>query len=140
MNEFNEFGEGLLASLILISIEFLIFVFEKVNDVLPSITAILPKSDASNQFLLNFSALIGVFILLTIIQSLFVGVAKSKPFGFGFLFGDGIFLFVFYIYVLNVIPSVVYGMAISFLIVLACLIIRLHREKTPRYDQWNRYP
>jgi len=133
----KEFGLGLGEGVALITIEFLIFVFEKVNESMPTIIASMPKSEASNQIFFNFSTLIGVFILVTIIQSLLIGALKSIPFVFGYLFGVGIFLFAFIFYVLNLIPSVVYGMAVSFLIVIACLIFRLHLKKPKYNDPWN---
>jgi hypothetical protein len=133
---FKQFGYGISAATFLITIEFCIFVLSSVKDLLPTITNSLPASSTTPTLYSNFSTLIGIFILIGIIQSLIVGIFGSKPFIFGFLLVVGIFLYVFYVYVLDLIPSVVYGMTTSFLIVLSCLIFRLYFEK-PRYDDYR---
>ncbi|MGA2913141.1 MAG: hypothetical protein ABSE07_06465 [Methanoregula sp.] len=136
-NEIVQFRNGASLAGVVITIEFLIFVFEQINNLMPSISANLPKSSTYSQYSLNFSWFIGLFILITIIQSILVGFTGTKGFIAGFLLVEGIYLVLFIMFVLNVIPSVVYGMAISFLIVLACLIIRLHLEAHQRNSPWD---
>lgn len=135
-NDFMLFGEGISAACILLAVEFLIFVYESVMKLLPTISENLHTTSSSNQILSNFSGFIALFLIVVIVQNFLIGFFARKSFVFGFLIGNGVFLVPLYIYVRDIIPSVVYGMAIAFLIVLGCLIIRLHLEK-PKYNPWE---
>jgi CBS domain containing-hemolysin-like protein len=134
MNEVEQFFAGLGSVGTVVALEFGAFLYNTVFNLLPTI----PQNSATNNSIMaNLSLFAGLFILLNLAQSFIVGSFAPKPYVIGFLLGDGVFVYAFYIYVMNLIPSVVWGMAVSFLIVIGCFILRLHFEKPQRYDPWN---
>lgn len=129
---FKQFGYGLASVSTLFVIEFAVFVYDIVSKALTEAVKTLPQSGTTNSYLINFSSYIALFIIIGIVQSLLVGLMASKPYIFGFLVGDAIITFILWSYLWDIIPSVVIGMASGFLIVIGCLIFRLHFEK-PNY-------
>jgi hypothetical protein len=135
----KQFGAGISSAISLLIIEIAIFMYDIVSKAMSGVVQTFPQSATTNPYLINFSSFIAFFVILGIVQSLIVGVAGSKPYVFGFLLGDAIILFPLAFWVWKIIPSVVIGMATGFLIVLGCLIVRLHLEK-PKYDDRDYYP
>ena len=134
-NPFALFGAGISLSVSLFSLELALFFWDVIRNVLPTIPA---SSPATNQVLSYYSEIIGLFVLIAIIQNVVVGFVAPKLFVVGYLAGAGVITYFLCITVMNIIPSVVYGMAGSFAIALGSLIIRLYLENQGQ-RQWREY-
>lgn len=112
----QKFREGFVAGVYVLLVELLIFAFTLVFTAL---------GESSIPLLL---------VVIEFIKCLIIGFVASKEYAIGFLAGDLSMLVAAGLVMYAVLPTVVGGMIIAFLIVLVALIIRLWYEGKQRKE------
>jgi hypothetical protein len=133
---FGLFGAGIGSAIAIFYLELVVFVWDTIRNALPTIPA---NSTATNEVLTYYSGIINLFIVVAIIQNAVVGFLAPKSFIVGYLLIVGGITYFLYTTVLNVVPTLVYGMAGSFAVTIGSLAIRLYLE-SQRPRDWGYYP
>jgi hypothetical protein len=134
-NPLATFKAGFGTGVGILAIELCIFLFDILSKAFKNAFAALPSTTTTYTPSVDFSMYITLFVGLSILQNLIIGILTPEEFVWGFLLGDGLILCVAGYALWPVVPSVVIGMLFAFLIVLGCYLVRKHLEK-PKYPQW----
>ena len=126
-----QFIAGLIAGILVLAGELEFFAASLIADAFSKVVQTFPSATPS--LLLNFSAYILLFTIIGIVQNFLIGYISPMAFATGFLLGDLLVLLFVCSPLWAVVPSIVIGMATTFITALIGLFVRFRAEEHNHY-------
>jgi hypothetical protein len=130
------FAAGFISGFAVFRLEFLLFLG---TTIIAALHNSFPINEASESIYLSYKSAIANFTIAGFIQGILIGILLTEAFSFGYIIGVFVSFILFVDSLLNIAPSVFFGMAMAIFAVLIGIIIRFsikNRRKNSYTNYW----